>query len=169
MKKFILYYQPTQSLHPYPRKDDQPVTDLDSDYLILEQINTPPPEYDPQTQRLNSVYEIDLEALEYRRVWAVLDLPPVPNYDGFNSYFLGSLEIATYREIVNSIDPDLTPALFDTYSQVASGQLTGFSSLWDSWVAASGITTEDRESLATVAESFNLPAEFVAIIRGENA
>jgi len=93
--------------------------------------------------------------------------PPVPDWDGFNAYMLSDPTFKGYRDTVRSADGDLNGALFDAYGLVATNGVAAFSLVWGGiWVPVSGITVADREVIAGVAEGFNLPAEFVAVIRG---
>jgi len=91
----------------------------------------------------------------------------VPDWDGFNAYMLSDPTFKGYRDTVRSADGDLNGALFDAYGLVATNGVAAFSLVWGGiWVPVSGITVADREVIAGVAEGFNLPAEFVAVIRG---
>lgn len=67
----ILYSQSTQTTKSYPRTDDAPIVGLDSDYLVLTQVQTVPPVHDPGTQTVSSQYVVDTNALEYRQEWTV--------------------------------------------------------------------------------------------------
>ena len=92
--------------------------------------------------------------------------PPVPDWDSFNAYMLSDPTFKGYRDTVRSADGDLNGALFDAYGLVATNGVAAFSLVWGGiWVPVSGITVADREVIAGVAEGFNLPSEFVAVIR----
>jgi hypothetical protein len=90
----------------------------------------------------------------------------VPDWDSFNAYMLSDPMFKSYRDTVRSADGDLTGALFDAYEMVDTKGVAAFSLVWGIWVSISGITVADREVIAGVAEGFNLPSEFVAVIRG---
>jgi hypothetical protein len=92
--------------------------------------------------------------------------PPTPDWDGFNAYMLSDPMFKGYRDTVRTADGDLTGALFDAYEMVDTKGVAAFSLVWGRWVSVSGITVADREVIATVAEGFNLPSEFVTVIRG---
>ena len=163
----LLYSQSTQAIKPYPRLDDASIAGLDPDYLVLDKVEVAPISYDPATQSLSSTYVVDTDTLEYRQEWTVTDLPPVPNWDSFNAYMLSDPMFKGYRDTVRSADGDLNGALFDAYALVATNGVGAFSLVWGGiWVPVSGITVADREVIAGVAEGFNLPADFVAVIRG---
>lgn len=91
---------------------------------------------------------------------------PVPNWNSFNAYMLTDQTFKGYRDNVRSIDGDLNGALFDAYGLVSSNGVESFSLLWGVWTQVSGITPEDKEVIAMTAEYFNLPADFIAVIRG---
>jgi hypothetical protein len=88
------------------------------------------------------------------------------NWDGFNAYMLTDPVFKTYRDTVRAIDGDLNAALFNAYALIERNGVAAFTLVWSQWTQSSGITTEDRETIATVAESFDLPVEFVEVIRG---
>lgn len=93
--------------------------------------------------------------------------PPVPDWDGFNAYMLSDHMFKSYRDTVRTADGELNSALFDAYALVATNGVAAFSLVWGGiWVPVSGITVADRENIATTAEGFNLPADFVTVIRG---
>lgn len=92
--------------------------------------------------------------------------PPVPDWDSFNAYMLSDSMFKGYRDTVRTADGELNSALFDAYGLVATNGVAAFSLVWGGiWVPVSGITVADREVIAGVAEGFNLPSEFVAVIR----
>jgi hypothetical protein len=72
----------------------------------------------------------------------------------------------SYRDAVRAIDGDLNAALFNAYALIERNGVGAFTLVWGQWTQLSGITTENRETIATVAESFNLPIEFVEVVRG---
>lgn len=162
----ILYSQSTQSTKPYPRTDDAPVVGLNPDYLVLGQIQTSPPSYYPETQTVSSQYVVDTEALEYRQEWTVSDLPPQPQWDAFNVYMLSDATFKSYRDTVRAVDGDLNAALFNSYSVVATNGVNAFANVWGAWCQVSQITAQDKQAIADVAESYNLPTDFVSVIAG---
>jgi len=92
--------------------------------------------------------------------------PPTPDWDSFNAYMLSDSMFKGYRDTVRTADGELNSALFDAYGLVATNGVAAFSLVWGGiWVPVSGITVADREVIAGVAEGFNLPSEFVAVIR----
>jgi hypothetical protein len=101
----LLYSQTTQQTHPYPRNDDAPIVGLDPDFLILEQVETTPPTYDPETEIITPNWVVDITALEYRQEWVVSDKPvpePVPNWTGF---YDGLIVSQTYNHLLGLTVP----------------------------------------------------------------
>ena len=164
----VLYSQSTQKIYSYPRLDDKPIIGLNSDFLILDKINASIPTYDPETQSVSSNFTIDLEELQYRQEWTVIDLSleeSTPNWDNFNIYMLSDSTFKTYRDSVRAIDADLNGALFDAYAMIDSHGITTFSTIWNIWSDIATIDPEDREAIAVAAESFSLPQNFIDLIR----
>lgn len=161
----LLYSQSTQQTFGYPRSDDEPIVGLDPDFLVLTQVETTPPAI-TENQSLSSSYVVDTQALTYTQQWTIVDNPPAIDWDGFNEYMLTDATFKTYRDAVRAIDGDLNSALFDTYGLVATNGVGAFSLVWGQWVTVSGISAQDRDAIAVVAEGFNLPGDFVAVIRG---
>ena len=89
-----------------------------------------------------------------------------PNWDNFNAYMLTDAMFKSYRDTVRPLDGDLTSALFTAYNRVASDGVSAFSLVWGQWILISNITTEDRNTLANIAQSCNLPSDFINLIRG---
>lgn len=162
----LLYSQNNQTTKPYPRTDDAPIVGLDPDYLVLTQVQTEPPSYDPEIQTVSSQYVVDTEALEYRQEWTVSDLPPQPQWDSFNVYMLSDATFKSYRDTVRAVDPELNTALFTAYGVVATNGVNAFANVWAVCCQVSQITTQDKQAIADVAESYNLPAEFVSVVAG---
>lgn len=65
----IGYYPDGYNVKGKPGRVDPPV-------LELPVIDTPPPEYNPETHRVTSMYQVDLTLKQYREVWQVHELPP---------------------------------------------------------------------------------------------
>lgn len=98
----LLYSQSTATTKPYPRKDGAEIVGLDDDYLVLTKVETTPPAT-TENQTLSSSYVVDVNALEYRQQWTVIDNPVVPNWDGFYDALLIS---DTYRYLLSQTVPN---------------------------------------------------------------
>lgn len=92
----VLYNQNTQRVIDYPRKDQQEIVGLSSEYLILEQVETVPPNI-TENQSLSSSYVVDVNNLEYRQEWEVLDNPVTLNWNGL---YLTLMNSSVYADLV---------------------------------------------------------------------
>jgi hypothetical protein len=95
-----------------------------------------------------------------------VDPAPVEDWPSFNTYMLTSPLFRARRDIVRPIDPELNSALYDAYALVERNGVEAFALIWAYWCQLSGIPPEEKEVLGQVAESLNLPADFVALLRG---
>lgn len=89
----LLYNTVTNSLHKYPRLDDEPVVGLSVDFEAYDLQILADPTYNPDTQYLESYETIDHDNKVVTRGKAVKDYQPVetePDYNGFYSGLLGS-------------------------------------------------------------------------------
>lgn len=164
----LLYSQSTQAIKLYPRLDDQPIAGLDPDYLVLDKAETPPPSYDSTTQSLLSNYVVDLQTSQYRQEWTVTDLPPVPDWDGFNAYMLTDTDFNTYYGTGLTVAPAVTTSIPTALAQVSTNGVNSFNLTFNEFCNAVSVTTTHRNSWADIAESYHLPADFVSVIRGGN-
>lgn len=78
MKK--LYDTTTQQIKDYPRADDAPVIGLDPRYVVLNVIETPPPEIAANETAVRIADLIDLNAGTLTWAWRIDTLPPAPDY-----------------------------------------------------------------------------------------
>jgi hypothetical protein len=89
-----------QRILSYPRADDQPVVNLDPRYLVLKIIKEERPD-DVEGFTVRQRLTVDLDALEWRHGWDLIELPapapPQPDYVGFYSALLSS---ATYSAVL---------------------------------------------------------------------
>lgn len=93
---------------------------------------------------------------------------PPPNWPGFNFYLFSNPEFITYGLAIQSANPYLVPAVIERYGQVAKIGLqeSDFASYWNYFCQLGQVMPEHREVWADTAEAFDLPAEFVAVVRG---
>ena len=86
MNTLALWDTIDQRLRDYPRADDQPVVNLDPRYLVLRIVKEDRPDA-PEGFTARQRWTVDLEALEWRHGWELIELPapppPQPNYVGF--------------------------------------------------------------------------------------
>jgi len=100
MNTFALWDSIDQKILSYPRADDQPVVNLDPRYLVLRIVKEARPD-DIEGFTVRQRLTVDLEALEWRHGWELIELPapapPQPDYVGFYSALLSS---ATYSAVL---------------------------------------------------------------------
>ena len=100
MNTFALWDTIDQKILSYPRADDQPVVNLDPRYLVLRIVKEARPD-DVEGFTVRQRWTVDLDAMEWRHGWELIELPapppPEPNYVGFYSALLSS---ATYSAVL---------------------------------------------------------------------
>jgi hypothetical protein len=89
-----------------------------------------------------------------------------PNYPGFNLYMLTNAANAAYKVAVNQVNPDLVAAVALAYNNIVDRGIGDFVQIFPVFCVAAQVTTQHREEWAAAAESFNLPQDFVEVIRG---
>lgn len=93
--------------------------------------------------------------------------PPTSDWDSFNATLITD---PAYHQAVANIRASALPGL-DTPVVVALGQVpdkgvSSFSLAFTPFCEYGQVSIEQRKQWAQLAESFNLPADFVAVIRG---
>ena len=100
MNTLALWDTINQEILSYPRADDEPVVNLDPRYLVLRIIKEDKPDA-PEGFTVQQRMTVDLDALEWRHGWELIELPapapPQPDYVGFYSDLLAS---ATYQAVI---------------------------------------------------------------------
>jgi len=94
---------------------------------------------------------------------------PVPNWDGFNAVLI---QDPAYHEAVGKVRASPRPGL-DTpvvvaLSQVSTNGVASFALAFPPFCYFGEVSTEQRNTWADLAQSFNLPGDFVNIVRGED-
>jgi hypothetical protein len=165
----ILYRQSTDTTVPYPRNDDLPVEGLDPDYLVLDVVEDPQPPYDPGTQYLSPLKVYDLENLEYRTEWTVEQIPPPAPVEGWDDFNATLLSDPLYHQAVGICQqnlPGAAPAPAIALTQVKTQGTASFALSFEPFCTGGEVSQETRDAWADLAVSYNLPAGFVAILRG---
>ena len=100
MNTLALWDSIDQKILSYPRADDEPVVNLDPRYLVLRIVKEAQPDT-PEGFAVRQRMTVDLDALEWRHGWELIELPapapPQPDYVGFYSDLLAS---ATYQAVI---------------------------------------------------------------------
>lgn len=92
----------------------------------------------------------------------------VPDWDSFNAAMLVDAEFNTYYGQGLTVAPAITTAIPAALTQVAANKLNAFALTFNGFCTALSVTEQHRENWATIAQSFNLPADFVNVVRGGN-
>lgn len=157
----ILYHNPTTTIKPYPRNDEDLIEGLSSDYLILTQVETTPPSI-TENQSLSFTYVVDLPTLEYRQQWTIIDNPPVANWDNFN---LQMMSDPRFNQVYNqclSVAPIVCASLPTALDQITSkDSLSLFNLVWNQLCQIGEATENDRMVWKELAIQNNLPEIFI--------
>lgn len=94
--------------------------------------------------------------------------PITPDWTPFNFQLFNNPAFVGYGLAANSVNPFLLPALVERYGLVAKDGLfeSGFPAYWQAFCDALGVSVEHRTQWANLAVSFNLPVDFINVIRG---
>lgn len=101
-----------------------------------------------------------------------IDVTPQPvasqtNWDGFALWAMADADLAAVFATAQASAPLAASALTTTLLQVQQGNLANFTAAFNAVCAAGGATTAQRNAWADKAQNdFYLPADFVAIVRG---
>lgn len=158
--------------YPYNTREDYPLTAFPPGadyptfniYWVHPTPQSPPPDHTATEGQ--PIYNNELNRWEQTWEYQEVIPPVVPDWDSFNAYMLSDAMFKSYRDTVRVVDGELNSALFDAYSLVDTKGTGAFSVVWTQWCVVSQITVLHKEDIANVAEGFNLPADFVAIVRG---
>ena len=92
--------------------------------------------------------------------------PVVPNWDGFNATMLSNVAFNQTMGMVMQSAPAVAVALPAALSQVAVNGVSAFALAFNAFCQVGQVTTQQRDTWADIAESFDLPVEFVDAVRG---
>ena len=159
--QIILHTTPGQSAPTLTLLGDSladPLQGIDGPYLLLDS------EALPTEPREAWIVDWETGEITVDSNWAP---PPFPNWVAFNAAILANPEWLATAATVRAINPDLIVALYVALSQVGGGQCESFRQLFATVMAMAEVAPAQRDAWATMAEGFNLPAEFVDIVRGD--
>lgn len=163
----ILYNTDTNKIQKYPRNDDNPISGLSSNFIVLTQIDSNPPDYNSNNQTISFQYITDLNTLEYRQEWTIRELhPPIPtpDWDAFNGAVFANERFNQVFSQAIGIRPLLAVSLPTAMDQVTTKGLTLFASLYGAVCALGGATAEDKLEWGQLARNANLPPEFIEVV-----
>jgi hypothetical protein len=106
--------------------------------------------------------------------WELRELTPEeikertpPDWVGFNEAISFDSNMIDYEFAANVIHPSIVGKKDLAYSIINTGGLDNFAMAFPLFCFLTGVTQEHRDEWANLAESFNLPADFVAVVRGQ--
>lgn len=90
--------------------------------------------------------------------------PVVPHWGAFNLALLSDADF----QAAASVNQLTTVGLTITLNNVMLGLInpSGFGAYVNAFVSVAGVTSQQRESWATIAKTYNLPSDVVTVIRG---
>lgn len=91
-----------------------------------------------------------------------------PNYPAFNVYMLTNSANIAYEVSLNSINPKLSQAVTLAYNNIVDRGLEDFAQIFPIFCSTANVSQSHREEWALAAVSYNLPQQFVSILRGED-
>ena len=143
-----------------------------SDFGAAEVVTDDPPGYNPNTQAIvpNPPQLIDGE---YRVTWTVRSLTteeiksrlPI-NWRGFKQSMMLDTAFNTLLGDVFAVNPSVAIQMPIALAQIDSNAVDSFALVFDAFCQIGQVSSEQREDWAILAESFNLPSEFVEVILG---
>ena len=91
---------------------------------------------------------------------------PASDWDGFNAAMLADTKFNQITGVVLGIVPTVALGIPAALAQVSTNGITAFALVFDTFCQIGNVSYEHRETWANIAEGFNLPIEFVDVIRG---
>lgn len=91
--------------------------------------------------------------------------PPAPDWDGFNAAMLANTEFNQITGVVLNLAPTVALGIPAALAQVSTNGVTAFALVFNAFCQIGNVSSEQKETWATIAESFNLPIEFISVVR----
>jgi hypothetical protein len=89
------------------------------------------------------------------------------DWDGFNAAILSDTAFNQKTGAVMGVAPAVAIALPAALAQVSTNGVAAFGLVFNAFCTAGQVSSGQRATWATLAEGFNLPIEFVDVVRGE--
>ena len=93
--------------------------------------------------------------------------PVVPDWNGFNFALFSDETFISYSVGINSINPAAFHVLLTQYDKVALEGVLPFIPYFEKFCQTTNVLPIHRQQWAALAEYFNLPSDFVSVVRGE--
>jgi len=157
-----------QQVLSYPRADDQPVVGLDPRYLVLRIVKEDRPDA-PEGFTVQQRRTVDLDALEWRHGWELIELPPPvpqPDWGSFKRSLLAHPEINLLLGGGITAAPAAALSLPATLLNAAGGDVADFRSAWLTLRRLGLVSAELLQEVRALAISSNLPEAFVQALGG---
>jgi hypothetical protein len=169
MQNLALYDTLTAEIRGYPRHDDEPVEGLDPRYLVLRVVREPAPE-PGENQQVTQTRTVDLEALELRWGWSVVDLPPPapePDWRTFKRTLLAHPAINMLLGGGISTAPAAALSLPATLLAASGGgDVDDFRGAWVALRRNGLVSAELLQEVRMLAIGLHLPEAFIAALGG---
>ncbi len=91
---------------------------------------------------------------------------PVPNWDGFNLAFSTLPSLLQAEITANQNHPSIVGKKDLAYSMINDHGTDAFALIFPLFCQAGAVDSETRLEWAELAESFNMPSDFISVIRG---
>jgi len=158
-----------QQILSYPRADDQPVVGLDPRYLVLRIVKETRPD-DVEGFTVQQRWTVDLDVLEWRHGWELIELPPLvpqPDWGSFKRSLLAHPEINLLLGGGITAAPAAALSLPATLLNAAGGgDVTDFRSAWLSLRRLGLVSADLLQEVRALAIASNLPEVFVEALGG---
>ena len=122
--------------------------------------------FDSETQKLSPTTPYIAESGEVYNVIAV-DIPPSPKWQEFRASLRGIPELQALVKNMSTIDPIAHLALGVGLGQAAQGDTQTFVNTWSELLASGLIPSELSLAVQNLAQSFDLPLEFVSHLHND--
>ena len=169
MKNLVLFDTETNLIRDYPRVDDQPVQGLDPRYVVLRVVREPAPDPGPG-QQVNQTRTVDLEALEWRWGWSVVDTPepaPIADWRTFKRTLLAHPAINMLLGGGMTTAPAAAISLPATLLAASGGgDVDDFRGAWVALRRNGLVSAELLQEVRMLAIGLHLPEAFIAALGG---
>lgn len=93
--------------------------------------------------------------------------PVTLDWNGFNFALFSDATFIPYLMAINAVNPAAIPALLIQYNKVASEGVLPFTPYFEMFCQVTNVLPAHRQQWAALAEYFNLPSDFVSVVRGQ--
>ena len=91
---------------------------------------------------------------------------PAPDWDGFNAAMLTNTEFNQITGLVLETVPTVALGIPAALAHVSTNGVTAFALVFNAFCQIGNVSSEQREVWANIAEGFNLPIEFIDVVKG---